>query len=226
MMPEDEITVEARSEFDKDALWQAKDTVTEANKPERDKDSLTTDDAIKNDENYKKNLISEIASVGDKLDRIKHLIKRLDIHLIISNERARKSNILLLFLSIVMAMQAAIYIYTQISNNYGSMANSDVLSLNLDRLFFVVVEVSLLFVGYKTFVFGIRKMSEAQKRPAAHKFAILGTLLGLVTIILAIIFLFLSLINSGAMTGQSDSATTTIPAALDTTNSYPPLNKR
>ena len=88
-MEEKDVECEAHIEFTKKTKELVKDVIREAN-------TLPKDPAGK-DQN---------------LDIIKHLIKRLAVHQIILEDKAKKTNILLIVLSIIMALGALFSILT------------------------------------------------------------------------------------------------------------------
>jgi hypothetical protein len=87
---DDEIKKEVKEEFKKPKDKLAFDIVKEANS------------------NYDN---SEAASEKVNLDIIKHLLKRLDLHIISIDKKAKWNNIILIFLSIIMAIGAIFAIF-------------------------------------------------------------------------------------------------------------------
>lgn len=80
-MTEEEVENEAREELKKPTFDLIKDSIREAN-----------------------------SSKGDNLDLIKHLIKRLAIHQLILEERANKTNCLLLLMTIILVILTIVLI--------------------------------------------------------------------------------------------------------------------
>ena len=83
-MKEEDVEKEARLELTKKTYELVKDVIRETNTPPEE----------------------QPASEKENLDIIKHLIKRLAVHQISLDKRAKRSNILLIILSFIMAIGA------------------------------------------------------------------------------------------------------------------------
>ena|SRR3990172_10024604 len=92
-MTEEEIKTEVEHEFHKKQKELAKDVIREAN-----------------------TLPKEPASEKENLDLIKHMLKRLAVHQLIIEEQSKKTNRLLLTITVVIAILTFIMTWDSVSN--------------------------------------------------------------------------------------------------------------